>query len=365
MAWFLQTPDGASPKLLGKILTELGPAVSGGAAYAFASAQGVKLLGAEPVFQKFLKASRFLMVVGLDAITDPRAIDELRKLKKNHPNFIPKLFLHKTAGSLFHPKTLWLRTQKGGVIITGSGNLTSGGLNSNWEAMAIETLTSLQIKDAESNWNAWLENHSDDLVDLDNPEALAKAEVNKRLRIKLKRALNGSIPGAEGGDAEIEILEPVSEEIEQELLLNPVLIAEVPKSGDRWKQVNFDVQTYQQFFGVTLGSRKNVEFRPVNNDGSLGPAEYRHAVAVKSQNYRFEVGAAHGLPYPTRGHPIVIFEKITKSKFKYILLMPQQPEHKLIQDYINNNFAKSNGKQRIVVTLGDLQKAWPACPFFY
>jgi hypothetical protein len=41
MAWFLQTPDGASPKLLAKILAELGPAVKGGAAFAFASAQGV------------------------------------------------------------------------------------------------------------------------------------------------------------------------------------------------------------------------------------------------------------------------------------------------------------------------------------
>lgn len=108
MPWFLQTPDGASPKLLGSILSECGAAVKGGAAFAFASAQGVKLLAAEPTFSKFLKASEFVVVVGLDAITDTRAVDELRKVSKSHPNFKPKLFLHKVGGSLFHPKTMWL-----------------------------------------------------------------------------------------------------------------------------------------------------------------------------------------------------------------------------------------------------------------
>jgi hypothetical protein len=70
MGWHLQTPGGASPKLLAKILAECGRAQKGGAAFAFASAQGVKLLAAEPVFSKFLKAAEFTIVVGLDAITD-------------------------------------------------------------------------------------------------------------------------------------------------------------------------------------------------------------------------------------------------------------------------------------------------------
>ena len=70
MAWLLQTPGGGSPKLLENIIGECGPAVRGGAAFAFASAGGVKLLMAEDPFQKFLTASEFTVVVGLDAITD-------------------------------------------------------------------------------------------------------------------------------------------------------------------------------------------------------------------------------------------------------------------------------------------------------
>src|ERR1700722_18021354 len=102
MAWNLQTPDSASPKLLANILSECGPASKGGAAFAFASAQGVKLLAAEPVFGKFLKAAEFTIIVGREAIADTRAVDELRKLNKSPPNFKPKLFLPSTGGSIFH-----------------------------------------------------------------------------------------------------------------------------------------------------------------------------------------------------------------------------------------------------------------------
>jgi PLD-like domain len=146
----------------------------GGAAFAFASAMGVKLLAAEPVFQKFLNASELVAVVGLDAITDLNAIKALKKLGEKHPNFKPKLFLHHTAGSCFHPKTMWLRTAKGGVTITGSGNLTTGGLKGNWEAMTIETLSPAEIDKVEKAWDKWIAPHKKELLELDDPKAIRK-----------------------------------------------------------------------------------------------------------------------------------------------------------------------------------------------
>jgi hypothetical protein len=128
MAWLLQTPEGRSPTLLENIIGECGAAIRGGAAFAFTSAVGVKLLIAEDPFQKFLKVSEFTVVVGLDAITDTKTVEALKRVKERYPNFKPKLFLHDTAGSCFHPKTVWLRSTNGGVTITGSGNLTTGGL---------------------------------------------------------------------------------------------------------------------------------------------------------------------------------------------------------------------------------------------
>ena len=364
MAWFLQTPDGASPKLLKHILAEVGPAKKAGAAFAFASAQGVKLLAAEPAFGKFLKASEFSVIIGLDAITDTRAIEEMKKLNKSHPNFKPKLFLHSTAGSLFHPKTLWLKTDKGGVIITGSGNLTSGGLLSNWEAMAIEKLTVTEIVEAEKSWDAWVKAHTKHLLELDDPKALERAAANTVVRSKIKKALKKKEREDGAAEAEVDAAEEIVEEIESEFALNPVLLAEVPKSGGRWQQVNFDLKSWQEYFGVTKGATKHLRFYEVHDDGSLGPSEDRQSVSVKSQNYRFEIGAAAGKSYPLKGNPILVFQKTGGDTFQYVLLLPNDVGHKVIQKYLDDNYERTNKKLRVVITLGDLQKAWPDCPFF-
>ena len=86
MSWFFQTPHSTSPKLIGKIFDHCDGAQQGGAAFAFASAMGVKLLGSQPTFSKFLETSEFTMIVGLDAITDTKAVDELRQLSQLYPN---------------------------------------------------------------------------------------------------------------------------------------------------------------------------------------------------------------------------------------------------------------------------------------
>jgi hypothetical protein len=351
---------------LKNILDQCGPAQIGGAAFAFASAQGVKMLASEPVFSKFLKAAEFTMVVGLDAITDTKAIDELRKLSKGYPNFKPKLFLHSTAGSLFHPKTMWLKTPSGGVIITGSGNLTAGGLKANWEAMAVELLTTAEVDKAEKSWNAWLHQHKKELRELDDAKAAEKAKANTLLRAKVKKALMKGDGSKAPPEEEVDAVEEFVEEIEQEFSLNPVLIAEVPRSGSRWQQVNFDLKTYQEYFGVTKTASKNLRFYQVHDDGTFGKPEDRQAVAVKSQNYRFEIGAAHGLPYPAKGHPILVFEKTAEDTFKYVLLMPTEAAHHLIQKYLNDNYERVNAsrKLRVQITAGELQKAWPESPLF-
>lgn len=361
MGWFLQTPDSASPKLLANILAECGSAEKGGAAFAFASAQGVKLLAAEPVFSKFLKASEFTIVVGLDAITDTRAVDELRKLNKSHPNFKPKLFLHSTGGSLFHPKTMWLKTPKGGVIITGSGNLTSGGLKSNWEAMSVQTLSAAEMADAEKSWNAWLKTHSKQLVDVDDAKAIEKAKANTVLRAKIKKVLKKTAEEDEADGAEIDAVEEIVEEFQ----LTPGLIAEIPKASDRWEQANFDKKSFIEFFGVTLGKDKSVRFFHVQPDGSLVAEAVRPPVAVKSRNFRFELAAAKGIPYPGDGVPIGLFQRVTDTDFNYVLLLPGEDAHTRVTKFLDDVYPKkTRALRRVQITMGDLKKIWPDAPFF-
>lgn len=357
--WIFQTPETTSSKMRSLIGVEAGKATRGGAAFAFVTAAGAKMLEAEAGFKALLAAGEFDMVVGLDAITDTTALEALQSIAATHANFKPLAFLHSKVGSLFHPKTLWLKNPNGGVIIAGSGNLTPGGLNSNWEAASLLRLSDEEFQDYEKSWQAWIENHKDCLFKLDDPKVIEQAKRNKIQKAKVRKALVlaeeseaiDEVVGSPDG-ALIDLGDPT------------VLIAEVPKSKDRWKQVNFDIATYQNFFGVTLGAGKDVEFRHIKNDGTLDEPEHRHAVAVKSRNFRFEIGAAAKLPYPAAGHPIVIFQRVTEQLFFYILLMPGEGDHALIQKYLEDNYVQSRSKRRVIMPLSTFKGVWPNSPFF-
>lgn len=144
-----------------------------------------------------------------------------------------------------------------------------------------------------------------------------------------------------------------------------VLIAEVPRSGDRWKQVNFDQGTYRRYFGVPPGVAKHVTFRQVRNDGSVAPPEQRVAVAVASKNYRFEIAAALGVPYPNNGHPIVVFNRVDESEFHYMLLLPGEPGYTRVQSLLERLIANPSGKRRVVMSVGQLWRTWPSCPLIW
>ena len=79
-----------------------------------------------------------------------------------------------------------------------------------------------------------------------------------------------------------------------------VLIAEIPKSGNRWKQANFHLDDYTNFFGARAdAANRLVVFRHVNADGTMaGYERNRPPVTVVSRNFRFELAAASGIPYP-------------------------------------------------------------------
>lgn len=368
MAWNLQTPGANGPKLLAAVRQMSGGAVAGGGAFAFATAKGINLLFAVPEIAALSSDGKFQLVVGMDAITDTAALDALSVLAAKLPGLQPLAFLHDSQ-ACFHPKTIWVQHAKGGVAVTGSGNLTTGGLQNNWEAFEIQSLSQDAIEQLVADWTRWLADHEPYLHPLDAAEVVERAAANKRasgtLR-KIARAAKGA------GRAEVaDVVAEAEAELGQELLAeaevlgasNPVLIAEVPRSGRRWKQVNFDLATFQNYFGVTLGVEKHITIYAVRADGTLDAPEDRIAVAVQSQNYRFEVGAAANLPYPDEGHPILVFERIAPDTYNYRLLMPETEDHNLIQSYLDNNFVRrGNLKRRQVIDRGGLDEVWPNNP---
>lgn len=334
------------------LIEAAGEAKGGFAAFAFATATGIDTFLAEPAIRKVVGSGHFHLVIGLDAITDTAALAALSTAKASLPNAVVSLFYNSKGGVLFHPKTMFFRRASGGVCLTGSGNLTLGGLRHNWEAFWKADISEIDALAVEAQWAQWLDAHKDNLLAISDPRVAAQAQLNTKSRAQIIKVTKETDPEALAA-LEVETTEVAS--------LNPFLIAEVPRN--RPGQADFGIDTYQGFFGVTIGKPRHVTFYQVLPTGALAPPEHRQAVAVKSSNYRFEVEALSGLSHPTVGHFILIFERIGKSEYRYVLLRPGDEGHSSVQQFLDANyFVQGNSKRRIIVTRADVQAAWPDNP---
>lgn len=345
-----------SPGLNGRLHDALASAsqgsVSGVGAFAFASAAGIDILAAEPTFQTLLGSGKFKLVVGLDAITDTKAVAALSTIKQELPNADVKLFYHSKGGALFHPKAMIFRRANGGVCITGSGNLTVGGLRNNWEGFWVADMDEAAALAAEAHWQTWLTTHAEHLLDMDDIRVTTQAALNAKTKSNIQKAAT---------ETDEELVGPLIEANSEATSLNPFLIAEVPKNVNRPGQADFNLDSYQSFFSMTLGKSRTVTFFHVKPSGALDPAENRQGIAAKSSNYRFEIGAMKGLH--NDGNFILIFERIGNSEYKYVLLTPGDPGHAEVKAYLDANYIVTwNSKRRVVVTRNEVQAAWADNP---
>lgn len=351
MTLTLQNP-GSDQTLHDALVAAATGATGGFAAFAFATSTGIDTALAEPEVRRLLGTGEFHLIIGLDAITDTAAVTAIKTAKAALPNASISMFYNPKGGVLYHPKTIFFKGPGGGWCITGSGNLTLGGLRNNWEAFWKANLSIADATAIDTQWSKWIEDHKDYLLPPDDPRVTAQAALNATTRAKIQKAVK---------ETDAEILSALEQETAETASLNPFLIAEVPKN--RPGQADFGIDTYQGFFGVTIGRPRNVTFYQVRPDGSLARPEHRHAVAVKSRNYRFEVEALSGLKHPDSGHFILIFERIGKSEYKYVLLKPGEAGHASVQKFLNDNYYVSgNSKRRIVVTRSDIEAAWAGNP---
>ena len=351
MTLTLQVP-GRSNTLHAALVAASTGATGGFAAFAFGTSTGIDTAFAEPAFHKLLGTGQFHLVVGLDAITDTAAVAALKTAKIALPRALISLFYNPKGGVLYHPKTMFFKRPAGGRCLTGAGNLTLGGLRNNWEAFWKADIPTDAAVVLEAQWSNWVADHKDNLLRPDDPRVTAQAALNAKTRAKIQKAIN---------ETDAEALSALEEEAAETASLNPFLIAEMPKN--RPGQADFGIDTYQGFFGVTIGRPRKVTFYQVRPNGSLAPPEHRQAVAVKSSNYRFEVEALSGLQHPSNAHFILVFERIGKSEYRYVLLKPGEAGHARVQEFLDENyFVSGNSKRRVVVTRSDVHAAWASNP---
>lgn len=361
MSLFMQDPFEPDPAyLVETVLEACQKARSGGAMFAFASAAGAKLLLQDEAFVTFAANNPFDLIVGVDAITNIAALNAIAKAAKSAKPMTVSVFLNERKAALFHPKFCWFRHHSGGRLIVGSGNLTVGGLRSNWEAFSVTALDKNQTDEVEELWSSWKAAHAALLLSPKDPRVVSRASKNTGW-VKLVKSEKGKPKeGDEGktGAHDEEGTGPIQDD-------SAVLIAEIPKGGNRWTSAGFDLKHYEGFFGAQLGTQRRIVLQHVSANGALGELESRPSVAVKSQNYRFELGAASGLPYPKKGVPVAVFVKVAPRTFRYRLLMPTDPHYGLIVKILNKTWSgPSNQMRRVLMPIAELRAGWPKSPLW-
>lgn len=370
----IQDPtDPASEYLIDTLLEACEGATRGAGAFAFLSSGGVQLLLRDQGFADFADAGTFDLVVGVDAITDLAAIAALEAVQAGLPSLATNVYIPTHPRSIFHPKFAWFEKPGGGVLVTGSGNLTAGGLRWNVEAFNVSTLNTREVRALSAQWDAFKTRSAASLFTTGDPMVLARLERNAERR-RLERAsppgprlprpdepppvVPGEVEVEAGAPADVDVLPAVTGQTE-------VLVAEISRSRVGFDQANFHKEVFFGFFGASTTVARTAYFFHVQAGGTLGHQEVRPAVSVKSDNHRFELEAAKGVAYPADGKPIGVFVRVASRTFVYVLAMPEDAAHGALTGLLQA--ARPNpGRlmRQIVFNATQVRAAWPASPLW-
>lgn len=343
-------------------------AIKGSGAFGFVTRDGLKITIEDPQFISFLKLYPFLLIVGVDEITNRKALERLSELQVSYPNLTVRVYFKPSSYTIFHPKAYWFQKSNGGVLNASSSNMTFKGLRKNTEIGLPIDVDKETIQRVENEWNTWLDKSEDYLWDLNAEKIIEQAKINEE---KFKRKGKGKgkpVTTPEQNTVPEEVI--IEDETDETFIDNNdlevwsfndtslALVAEIPESGDRWKQANFSKEVFNNFFGVVLGAGVpyTILLRNVSRSGNLESIESRPQVSVKSQNYRFELSAASGIPYPEDGAPIGIFIRVAVRTFIYCLVFPEEASYQMIYEFLNNNYkGAARTKKRVMTTCNQIE----------
>lgn len=399
MEIMIQDPTYSASMRLGEALVDAcTKGVDGAGAFAFAEENGIDLFLGDPDFATFIKSHTYKLIVGTDSITDSYAVASLRAYKKKYKNLTVYAYVHDSRKYLFHPKLTWFQTPTGGISLIGSGNLTERGLYHNVEIYGKSELNTTDFNNLKLRWDNWVSYSISNnlLFDIDDPivdyaanlSALKKSKtfsstskasgksghsvplispILSALYGKQPKSISAKIPkvktsvtskkASKPTSATSIIAKPIPATIPVVVppVVNPVwnisstdrvLVAEVPKSGNRWKQINFDKDTFENYFGATAGSAGGtyrILLKNTDSSGTLAKTETRPSVSVLSHNWRFEIEAAGRMAYPVSDRPIVVFVEVSTRSFIYELLMPGDTRYSEVDTFVKN-WKIANGK---------------------
>lgn len=346
----LQDPTAGGGNLLDALSRAARDATSGGGIFAFASVKGIDSLLQDRYLRRLAKSRGFLLVVGVDSITNAAALAALARAAKGLPKLTPRVLLHETP-NLLHPKLCWFANGTRLTLVVGSGNLTPGGLMTNYEAFLQVQLDRRQAGAAQAEIDDFLRRWGDRLLSPANPRAIARAKRNTGS----ERSLLRSMQPAPELPAEPATAAPDTE----------VLVAEISKNVDERTQLDVGIEVFTGFFGARPEGG-HIFIQAVDAAGSVGAIEGPRAIfPTKSHNYRFEAQAGAGRKYPAagEGRPFGVFVRMPDGIFRYRLIWPQEPGHREMDELLTaRKGAAKTRMRRATVSLSELAGAWPDSP---
>lgn len=349
---YIQDPDYTKSVLLhDAILDIMDKAIYGIATYAFVTNEGLQLLFESENFEKFINkdGSKFILLMGIDEVTNTRTLVKARALTDKYPNLEIKVFFDNKSSNIYHPKYSFFKTEQGGSLVIGSGNLTLKGLRKNREAFTIIEVNDIDFSKIEREWKRWLSENDAFIKDLDDEEIIMKADKNsKRRESKIQ---NRKKQPDDGGEVDENINKSEDEIDAWEFDTDSkVLVAEFPKN--RWGQAGFHKETIRDFYKVNIESFREtlVILRNVLADGTVNEIENRIIKYKKaSKNYYFEITTPENSSYPESGErPVLVFVEIALRTYLYMLLMPNDENYNELSDYMILKREKNKCAQKII-----------------
>ena len=359
---------------------------------AFASYGGITALTPH-ILRAKANGVKIRIILGVDQkCTSKEALEEVLSCD------VDSYIYYTLNANIFHPKVYLFENSDYYTLIVGSNNLTEGGLVRNVEcSLLVQDMQGTSVHSAfYTYWKGILESteenlypitqdlldhlYEDKVIPSDSERALTSAEkrasasignqkasifkksgiqknpecfVPKRLKRLVKTRKTTKPDNTAKSEEAIETPLEIGEE---------VLIAEIG-GGPRWKQVNFPITIFEEFFGAERGNNDYwINIMNIARDGTLGEVEKRQAVSVKSRNYRFEIHCdeTQGAYPGDAARPIVIFVKLDRDEFLYHVLLAEYDAYEKVKDYLYRETKnKARELKRAIVHVEALHALYP------
>lgn len=328
--------------------------------FGFLTGAGLDALLEHPDVASALLSSEVEILVGLDAVTDRPGLERLLKLARKNSNFKPQV-IKNTKGALIHPKMLVAEYADGRVVaVVGSNNLTATGLRGNVEGYTIASFEPGENLDL-SDWDEFIQRWGGLITEID-AEALKAADQNMSTLGGVRAAATRSAqphpsPRVVISDGQVHESAVSGIQDPQEQLL----VAQIPRAGNRWSQVHYSAEVIRDYFRLAAGAQVFLR-----EHSSTIVENARVVFSAANKNFKIELGAARiAGEYPSQGRPVVVFRRESSryGRHRYVFLMPGNNGHAQMTALASQAFAgRANQVRRAIVPIASVFTAWPNCP---